>query len=521
MAQYLDENSPNASSGGSGTANQGTPGPTTSPWPVEITNTNGNIATVTAAGALTVDNSAVTQPISAASLPLPAGASTSAKQAAPGTAGTPSADVVSIQGEAGMVAVKVDGSGVTQPISGSVAVTNFPATQPVSGTVAATQSGTWTVQPGNTANTTAWKVDGSGVTQPISGTITANAGTGTFTVGQATGTNLHTVVDSGSVTVSNFPATQPVSGTVTSNQGTANTVGNAWPTQITDGTNSADVTEASTAAVATDSALVVALSPNSPLPSGTNVIGHAIVDSGTVIATQATGTNLHTVVDNFPAVAQGSTTSGQLGDLMQAAVSTNAPAYTDATTSPLSLSPTGGLRVAVSSGSSFALTQSSNVTYSAAVLGLASAAAATDIFTISGRAGKVVYISKLSISATQTAASEIDVLLIKRSTADSGGTATTPFQVPNDSATAAGTSVVSAYTANPTLGTAVGTIRTNKLFASAVAAASAASILLFDSSTGWQRPIVLRGTAEQLCVNLNGATITGGSFDIWVEWVEG
>jgi hypothetical protein len=42
---------------------------------------------------------------------------------------------------------------------------------PVSGTVAATQSGTWTVQPGNTANTTAWKVDGSAVTQPVSGTL--------------------------------------------------------------------------------------------------------------------------------------------------------------------------------------------------------------------------------------------------------------------------------------------------------------------------------------------------------------
>ena len=39
----------------------------------------------------------------------------------------------------------VDGSGVTQPISGSVSVSNFPATQPVSGTVAATQSGTWAV----------------------------------------------------------------------------------------------------------------------------------------------------------------------------------------------------------------------------------------------------------------------------------------------------------------------------------------------------------------------------------------
>lgn len=33
---------------------------------------------------------------------------------------------------------------------------------------AVTQAGTWTVQPGNTANTTAWKVDGSAVTQPVS-----------------------------------------------------------------------------------------------------------------------------------------------------------------------------------------------------------------------------------------------------------------------------------------------------------------------------------------------------------------
>jgi hypothetical protein len=33
--------------------------------------------------------------------------------------------------------------------------------------VPASQSGTWTVQPGNTPNTTAWKVDGSAVTQPV------------------------------------------------------------------------------------------------------------------------------------------------------------------------------------------------------------------------------------------------------------------------------------------------------------------------------------------------------------------
>lgn len=99
---------------------------------------------------------------------LPTGASTAAKQPALGTAGTASADVLTVQGIASMTALKVDGSAVTQPISGSVS-----------------QSGTWTVQPGNTANTTAWKVDGSAVTQPVSGTVTATIAAGASTIAKA------------------------------------------------------------------------------------------------------------------------------------------------------------------------------------------------------------------------------------------------------------------------------------------------------------------------------------------------
>jgi hypothetical protein len=64
-------------------------------------------------------------------------------------------------------AQKVDGSAVTQPVSG----TFWQATQPVSGTVTANQGGTWTMQPGNTANTTAWLVTGSGGTFPVTGTF--------------------------------------------------------------------------------------------------------------------------------------------------------------------------------------------------------------------------------------------------------------------------------------------------------------------------------------------------------------
>lgn len=107
-------------------------------------NVGGNLVGMTGtANGLKVDGSAVTQPVSgtfwqatqpvsgtvtanagtgtfavsAASLPLPTGAATSAKQPALGTAGTPSTDVLTVQGAASMTALKVDGSATTQPIS--------------------------------------------------------------------------------------------------------------------------------------------------------------------------------------------------------------------------------------------------------------------------------------------------------------------------------------------------------------------------------------------------------------------
>ena len=82
--------------------------------------------------------------------------------------------------QSGTWTVGVNNFPATQAVSGSVTVSgtvaasqsgawnvginNYPATQGVSGTVAATQSGTWTVQPGNTANTTAWLVNSQAVT---------------------------------------------------------------------------------------------------------------------------------------------------------------------------------------------------------------------------------------------------------------------------------------------------------------------------------------------------------------------
>ena len=62
---------------GTVTANQGTAAAVASAWPTKITD-GVDTANVTAAGALQVDGSAVTQPISAVALPLPTGAATEA-----------------------------------------------------------------------------------------------------------------------------------------------------------------------------------------------------------------------------------------------------------------------------------------------------------------------------------------------------------------------------------------------------------------------------------------------------------
>ena len=65
-------------------------------------------------------------------------------------------------------AIKIDGSGTTQPISGSVSVSNFPATQPVSGTVAVSSvAGTVSVIAAQSSSATVTQVTSTGSNQTI------------------------------------------------------------------------------------------------------------------------------------------------------------------------------------------------------------------------------------------------------------------------------------------------------------------------------------------------------------------
>ena len=170
-------------------------------------------------------------------------------------------------------------------------------------------------------------------TQPVS-IATPVAVTGTFW--QTTQPVSGSLTVSGSVSVSNFPATQPVSGTVTANAGTGTFVVSAASLPLpSDAATAVKQPALGTAGTAS-----------------TDVLSVQGIAGGTALAVNVSNAfALDTSVSGI-LVAQASTTSGQSGPLTQGAVTTAAPSYTTAKTSPLSLDLAGNLRIVQVSESS-------------------------------------------------------------------------------------------------------------------------------------------------------------------------
>lgn len=419
----------------------------------------------------------------------------------------------------------------TNITNASVAVTGtfFQAVQPVSqsgiwnlnnisGTIslptgAATSSNqtngnqeTQIVQGGNTAVVTATgaqKVDGSSVTQPVSGTVTANIGTTNGLQLDTTGAKLNNSQASttsgqtgpliqGAVTTSppsyttaqtdplsldtagnlrvtgangTFPATE--SGTWTVQPGnTPNTT--PWLFTINQGGNSAGVAPASTAATAAQPALVVGLSPNSPLPAGTNSIGTVVNGPGT--------NSIGTVGLNAGTNAIGT--------------------------------------VAITPNTSLA-------TYSACYVGLTTQATPTDIFTVTGSATKTVTINKVQISGTQGTVAMRLFNFITRSSADSGGTCVAATTGPLDQNDAAATASAAGCNPSPTtLGTLSAYVGTSEFVIPATTGVDST----WPQVTKWGEPgsgqgVVLRGTSQQFVINMP-ASATTTTLNLCVNWTE-
>jgi hypothetical protein len=141
---------------------------------------------------------------------------------------------------------------------------------------------------------------------------------------------------------------------------------------------------------------------------------------------------------------------------------------------------------------------------------------AGDILIINGSATKTVRVTRMSFGGTATAAADMDVTVIKRSTANTAGSAVTA--TPHDSANAAASAVVQSYTAAPTPGAAVGTpVRSAKSF---IATATTAPIIQeWNFGNGPKQGVVLRGVAQGLAINVS-ATQIGALYDMDVEWTE-
>ncbi len=267
-------------------------------WEVE-----GTVTANAGTGTFLTDGSAHTQPISAASLPLPTGASTETTLSAFESANHTDLTTINttlgspMQNSGGSVTANqgtspwvVSGSVTTSPnvnihdgIGTSISSTGSSLNVDVTNTIPVAQSGSWTVT--SNAGSGTFLVDGSAHTQPVSGTITANAGTGTFLV-------------DGSA------HTQPVSGTVTATQGTS-----PWVTSVSNFPATVAVTQSTSPWVVSGS---VTTSPNVNVHDGSgnsisSTSGSLNVDVTNTIPVSQSGTwNIGTVttITNPVAVTQ-------------------------------------------------------------------------------------------------------------------------------------------------------------------------------------------------------------------------
>lgn len=456
-------------------------------------------------------------------------------------------------------------------ITNVVHVDDNAASLTVDGTVAATQSGTWTMQPGNTANTTAWKVDASSVAVPI----TDNAG---------------------SLTIDN-PILSLVGG------GTESGV-----QRVTIATDSTGVLSID------DNAGSLTVDGTVALSAGSAVIGHVINDTGSttavtgnVTAIQGTGTNLHTVVDSgtittvstvtavtaisnalpagnnnigdvdvvtLPALVAGTALIGKVGIDQTTPGTTNRVdigVFPD--NEPFNVSQFGGSavvtgagaggagipRVTVSNDSSLAANQSVNMnqvggsavalrtvptngsgassmpvdsnviqyaTYTALANRVASGAltanTAKQVLSLEhgGAATKTVEIRQISISgyATTTVAGTVEFYLTRGTAASSGGTSVTPAPM-NPATTAAEVTV-------KTLPTIVAATFVLAGAATAVPATAnstiGSSFLFYDwKADGQQQPLTLRaGNLDSLVLSIESTAIINVTMMITVILTE-
>lgn len=157
--------------------------------------------------------------------------------------------------------------------------------------------------------------------------------------------------------------------------------------------------------------------------------------------------------------------------------------------------------------------------------GIVPVASATDVACITGSATRVTRVQAVRVSGTAGTLVTLPVLLNKHTVANTGGTAATttalPVPVKLDSNSAAATATTTAYTANPTIDSSAAQIDAMVTSFNTTSALVNGSQAFFDfKGRPFASAPVLRGVAQQVCVNLGGISVSSGLLAVSFYWTE-
>lgn len=170
-----------------------------------------------------------------------------------------------------------------------------------------------------------------------------------------------------------------------------------------------------------------------------------------------------------------------------------------------------------------------NPTYTASAVALVPAASATDIFCISPGTTKNISIRRITIGGTAGTAITTPFLIYRRVSLDTGGTAATslalPTPVPLYAGDPASTATLTAYTANPTIvdssPSLMGAMTVDLPVTTAAGGAIHVERHWGSSVDMFSRGLDLqKNTTQQVCINLNGVSVSSGLLNINMEWQE-
>lgn len=164
-------------------------------------------------------------------------------------------------------------------------------------------------------------------------------------------------------------------------------------------------------------------------------------------------------------------------------------------------------------------------TYGATAIGLAPAASATDVACITGSATTIVRLQGIRISGTAGTLVSLPVVITKHASANTGGTAGTSLALPvpyrYDSQNPAPTATTTSYTVNPTIAdSSPGIIDAGIVTLNVTTVAGGAPVNFSWTTRAYNEPPVLRGIAQQICVNLNAVSVSSGLLAISFIWTE-